>query len=163
MGTEHYWNILTPKLWPSALCLFRSPWLLNRTLFCVLAFPTTPCLLPSSTVLLALLLTYLPLSSIRRPYITFKLPRCNIDTPQRLRNLFRFPATGCVTSFRCTTSNGIFGKVKRSKHNSTILVFELTVASRQRMTVKKECGSQWRPDVGTWWPHSGRLTREGRR
>ena len=34
------------------------------------------------------------LCSIRRPYITFKLPRSNIDTPQRLRNLFRFPATG---------------------------------------------------------------------
>ena len=51
-------------------------------------------LLPSSTVLLALLLAYLPLSSIRRPYITFKLPRSNIDTPQRLRNFFRFPATG---------------------------------------------------------------------
>ena len=33
-------------------------------------------------------------SSIRRPYITFKLPRSNIDTPQRLRNFFRFPATG---------------------------------------------------------------------
>ena len=47
---------------------------------------------------------------------------------------------------------------------TTILVFELTVASRQRMTVQKECGSQWRPtDVCTWWPHSGRLTREGRR
>ena len=63
-------------------------------LFCVLAFLTTTRLLPSSTVLLALLLAYLPLSSIRRPYITFKLPRSNIDTPQRLRNLFRFPATG---------------------------------------------------------------------
>ena len=60
----------------------------------VLAFPTTPRLPPSSTVLLALLLAYLQLSPIRRPYITFKLPRSNIDTPQRLRNLFRFPATG---------------------------------------------------------------------
>ena len=60
----------------------------------VLAFLTTSRLLPSSTVLLSLLLAYLPLSSIRRPYITFKLPRSNIDTPQRLRNLFRFPATG---------------------------------------------------------------------
>ena len=29
-------------------------------------------------------------------------------------------------------------------------VFELTVASRQRMTVKKEYGSQGRPDVYTW-------------
>ena len=27
---KHNWNILTPKLWPSALCLSRSPGLLNR-------------------------------------------------------------------------------------------------------------------------------------
>ena len=45
---------------------------------------------------------------------------------------------------------------------TTILLFELTIASHQRMTVKKEYGSQGRPDVYTWWPHSGRLTREGR-
>ena len=32
METEHNWNILTPKLWPLALCLSRSPWLLNRSL-----------------------------------------------------------------------------------------------------------------------------------
>ena len=32
LETEHYWNILTPKSWPSALCLSRSSWLLNRTL-----------------------------------------------------------------------------------------------------------------------------------
>ena len=31
LETEHYWNILTSKLWPSALCLSRSSWLLNRT------------------------------------------------------------------------------------------------------------------------------------
>ena len=30
LETEHNWNILTPKLCPSALCLSRSPWLLNR-------------------------------------------------------------------------------------------------------------------------------------
>ena len=30
LGTEHNWNILTPKLWPSALCLSRYPGLLNR-------------------------------------------------------------------------------------------------------------------------------------
>ena len=41
-------------------------------------------------------------------------------------------------------------------------VFELTVASHQRVTVKKEYGSQGRPDVYTWWPHSGCLTWEGR-
>ena len=29
--TEHNWNILTPKLWPSALCLSRSLGLLNRS------------------------------------------------------------------------------------------------------------------------------------
>ena len=33
LETEHNWNILTPKLFdPSALCLSRSPWLLNRSL-----------------------------------------------------------------------------------------------------------------------------------
>ena len=31
LGTEHYWNILTPKFWPSVLWLSRSPWLLNRS------------------------------------------------------------------------------------------------------------------------------------
>ena len=45
---------------------------------------------------------------------------------------------------------------------TTLLLFELTVAGYQRMTVKKEYGSQGRPDVYTWWPHSGRLTLEGR-
>ena len=93
---------ITEIFWPRSCgrqrCVFlvlhgcsTGPW---SKLFCVLAFPTTSRLLPSSTVLLALLLAYLSLSSIRRPYITFKLPRSNIDTPQRLRNLFRFPATG---------------------------------------------------------------------
>ena len=42
LGTEHNWNMLTPKLWPSALCLSRSPWLLNRrprgSLCCVMVF-----------------------------------------------------------------------------------------------------------------------------
>ena len=31
LETEHNWNILTPKLWLSALCLFRSLGLLNRS------------------------------------------------------------------------------------------------------------------------------------
>ena len=31
LETEHNWNILTPKLWPSALCLSCSPGLLNRS------------------------------------------------------------------------------------------------------------------------------------
>ena len=78
--TEIFW----PRFCGRQRCVFlvlhgcsTGPW---SKLFCVLAFPTTPCLLPSSTVLLALLLAY--------------LPRSNIDTPQRLCNLFRFPATG---------------------------------------------------------------------
>ena len=92
--TEIFW----PRSYGRQRCVFlvlhgcsTGPW---SKLFCVLAFPTTSRLPPSSAVLLALLFAYLPLSSIRRPYITFKLPRSNIDTPQRLRNLFRFPATG---------------------------------------------------------------------
>ena len=40
---------------------------------------------------------------------------------------------------------------------TTILSFELTVASRQRMTVKKEYGSQGRPDVYTGWPDGKRM------
>ena len=114
--TEIFW----PQSYGHQRCVFlvlhgcsTGPW---SKLFCVLASPTTTRLPPSSTVLLALLLAYLPLSSIRRPYITFKHPRSNIDTPQRLRNLFQRP--GCVTSFRYTTLNGIFGRVKRSKHNN---------------------------------------------
>ena len=31
LETEQNWNILTPKLWPSALCLSRSRGLLNRS------------------------------------------------------------------------------------------------------------------------------------
>ena len=92
--TEIFW----PRTCGRQRCVFlvlyacsTGPW---SKLIRVLAFPTTLRLLPSSTVLLALLLAYLPPSSIRRPYITFKLPRSNIDTPQRLRNLFRFTATG---------------------------------------------------------------------
>ena len=79
--TEIFW----PQSYGRQRCVFlvlhgcsTGPW---SKLFCVLAFPTTSRLPPSSTVLLAPLLAYLPLSSIRRPYITFKLPRSNIDTP----------------------------------------------------------------------------------
>ena len=31
LETEHNWNILIPKLWPSALCLSHSPGLLKRS------------------------------------------------------------------------------------------------------------------------------------
>ena len=63
----------------------------------VLAFPTTSRLCPSGTILLVLNSTRLTtgssnstdrnstvLCSIRRPYITFKLPRGDMDTPPQL-------------------------------------------------------------------------------
>ena len=78
---------MTPKLWPSALCLSRSPWLLNRS-------PGIHC--PGSWLSL-LQLVYLlsnntacppsrlsAFCSIRRPYITLKLPRDDMDTPPQL-------------------------------------------------------------------------------
>ena len=86
LETEHYWNILTPKLWPSALCLSRSPWLLNRALaFLTTSRPSPQLYSPVSTGSLN------PTDrnstvpcSIRRPYITFKLPRGDMDTPPQL-------------------------------------------------------------------------------
>ena len=76
LETEHYWNILTPKLWPSALCLSRYPWLLNRALaFLTTSRPTPQLYSPVSTG---------SLNSTRRPYITFKLRRTDMDTPPRL-------------------------------------------------------------------------------
>ena len=91
------WNIWTPKLWPSALRLSRSPWLLNRSR----GIHCPGCRL-SLLLLVHLLSNYTacppsPLSafcSIRRPYITLKLPRSDMDTPPRLRNFFRYLATG---------------------------------------------------------------------
>ena len=90
LETEHNWNILTPKLWPSELCLSRSPWLLNRNsgvhspvcwlfllhrVLSVCNYIACPQLYSPVCV---------PLSSIRRPFITFKLPRSDMDTPPRL-------------------------------------------------------------------------------
>ena len=88
---EHNWNILTPKLWPSALCLSRSPGLLKRShgvhsagcwLYLLQLVYFTPTLLATS------------FCSIRRLYITFKLPRGDMDTPPRLRNFVRYLAIG---------------------------------------------------------------------
>ena len=92
LETEHNWNILTPKLWPSVLFLSRSPELLNR----ISGVHSAGCWLsllhlasPPPTLLNC------PLSvSIRRPYITFKHPRCDTDTPPSLRNLLRYLAIG---------------------------------------------------------------------
>ena len=103
LETEHNWNTLTLKLWPSALCLSHSPALLNRipgvhSAGCWLSLLPL-VLLPLqlySTVhwLVELTSTRLsPFCSIRRPYITFKLPRGDMDMPPRLRNFFRYLAT----------------------------------------------------------------------
>ena len=84
LETKHNWNILTPKLWPSALCLSRSPGLLNwspgvHSAGCWLSiFPyhILSISISNSTQLSSF-------CSIRRPYITFKLPRGDMDTPQQ--------------------------------------------------------------------------------
>ena len=94
LETEHYWNILTPKLWPSALCLSRSPWLLNRSTgfpyynssISVANYTACPQLYsPLSTGSLnSTDWNSTVLCSIRRPYITFKLLRGDMDTPPQL-------------------------------------------------------------------------------
>ena len=102
LETEHNWNILTPKLWPSSLCLSRSLWLLNRALrvhspgcwlFLLHRVYVRLQLYCLSSTLLACLSTgslnstdqnSTVLCSIRRPYITFKLPRGDMDTPPQL-------------------------------------------------------------------------------
>ena len=71
-----------------------EPW---SPLCWVLAFLTTSRLPPSPTLLACPLARRTQLScfcSIRRPYITFKLPRGDMDTPPRLRNFFRYLAIG---------------------------------------------------------------------
>ena len=94
LETEHNWNILTPKLWPSALCLSRSPGLLNwspgvHSAGCWLSLLH---LVPFPLQLYSTQLS--SLCSIRQPNITFKLPRGDMDTPPRLRNFFRYLTIG---------------------------------------------------------------------
>ena len=79
---------MTPKLWPSALCLSRSPGLLNRSP----GVHSAGCWLSLLPLVYLRLQIYSPVPnctafcSIRRPYITFKLPRGDMDTPPCLRN-----------------------------------------------------------------------------
>ena len=120
LETEHNWNILTPKLWPSTLCLSRSPGLLNRSpgvqsagcwlsllqLISNFSGPQTPsgflrepsagCGFPyhTSSISVSNSIQLSSFCSIRRPYITFKLPRRDTDTPPRLRNFFWYLALG---------------------------------------------------------------------
>ena len=89
--TEIFW----PQSYGRQRCVFlvlhgcsTGPW---SKLFCVLAFPTTRVYL---RLLLYCLPSFSPISpgslnstdrnSTRRPYITFKLPRADMDTPPRL-------------------------------------------------------------------------------
>ena len=94
LGTEHYWNILTPKLWPSALCLSRSPWLLNRS-------TGFPYYISSTTSTLLACLHWL----VEPNWPELNCPLFNssalyyLQTPTqwygtRLRNVFRYLATG---------------------------------------------------------------------
>ena len=93
LETEHNWNILTPKLWSATLCLSRSPLDPNSIRAPESPFGRVWLSLPhlvsnwhsNSTVLFC---------SIRQPYITFKLPCGDMDTPPRLRNFFRYLAIG---------------------------------------------------------------------
>ena len=57
--------------------------------------------------------------SIRRPYITFKLPRGDMDTPPRLRNFFRYLAIG-MCHFRYLW-NGLC-----DRHRAEITVMQFT-------------------------------------
>ena len=88
LENKHNWNILTPKLWPSAVCLSRSPWLPNQSPFgrVWISLPQLFSNWHSNSTF--------HFCSIRRSYITFKLPRGYMDTPPRLCNFFRYLVTG---------------------------------------------------------------------
>ena len=78
------------------------------------AFPTTSRLSPSPTVC-----NPTAFCSIRRLYFTFKLPRGDIDTPPRPRNLFRYLAIG-MCHF-CYLWNGLC-----DRHRAEITVMQFT-------------------------------------
>ena len=128
LETEHNWNILTPNLWSATLCLSRSPGLLNRSpgvhyAGCWLS-TTSRLSLSNSSQLFSF-------CSIRRPYITFKLPRDDMDTPLHLRNFFRYLAIG-MCYFRYLW-NGLY-----DRHRAEITVMQFTGHSlpvRQSMRV----------------------------
>ena len=69
--------------------------------------------------------------SIRRPYITFKLPRGDMDSPSRLRNFFRYHAIG-MCHFRYLW-NGLC-----DRHRAEITVMQFrghSLSVRQSMRV----------------------------
>ena len=144
METEHNWNILTPKLWPSTLCLSRSsnaqPEVLGSTLLGAgflyassldpnssgLQAPSAWCgfpyhISPPTQLAATATGTQTPtlFCSIRQPYITFKLPRGDMDTPPRLRNFFWYLAIG-MCHFRYLW-NGLC-----DRHRAEITVMQFT-------------------------------------
>ena len=132
LETEHNWNILTPKLWSATLCHSHSLLDPNSIRAPESPFGRVWLSLPhlssnwhsNSTVL----------CSIRRPHITFKLPRGEMDTPQRLRNFFRYLAIG-MRHFRYLW-NGL-----SDRHRVEITVMQFTGHSlpvRQSMSVPWE-------------------------
>ena len=116
--TEIFW----PRSYGGQRCVFlvlhgcsTEPW---SKLFCVLAFPTTRVYfrLP-----LYCLPSFSPISHCPQ-FVGLILPSNSHAVIQTRLNAYAtssdFQRPGCVTSFRCTTLNGIFGRVKRSKHNT---------------------------------------------
>ena len=179
LKTEHNWNILTPKLWPSALCLSRSPGLLNRSpgvhnagCWLSLLHLVSLCLQLYSPVLLLFnssalyylqpptrwyghaseLPQFLPISGDRDVSLPLSLewPVWSSSSENNCHAVQRSLSSGasvyesimgfffylvpfhqpisahatsslnleCVTSLWCITLNGIFGQVKRSRHNN---------------------------------------------
>ena len=91
------WRLnITEIFWPQSYGRQRCVFLvLHGCSTGALAFLNTSRSSPPPTILLVLNSTHLSaFYSIRRPYITFKLPRGDMDTPPRLRNFFRYLATG---------------------------------------------------------------------
>ena len=91
--TEIFW----PQSYGRQHCLSRSPLLLNRSpgIHC----PGCWLSLLHLVYLISKYTAYPPsclsaFCSIRRPYITFKLPRGDMDTPPRHCNFFRYLVTG---------------------------------------------------------------------
>ena len=71
------------------------------------------------------------LCSIRRPYITFKLPRGDMDTPQRLRNFFR-----CLAIGECHFRFLWYGLCDRHRAEITVMQFRgHSLPVRQSMRV----------------------------
>ena len=130
LETKHNWNILTPKLWSATLCLSRSPLDPNSIRSPESPFGRVWLSVPhlSPTGFRTQLSSFF---SICRAYITFKLPRSDMDTPPRLRNFFRYRAIG-VCHFRYLWN----GLCDRHRAEITVMQFRgYSLRVRQSMRV----------------------------